>query len=186
MLLNNVELKFTSIDKPDENGKYTTAFFCSDKSQEEALISLIEECWENDKGSFNKDPKSLSYKTYENPDDPSDPHNGEFIFNASQNAESADGQYQFKVDVYDSNASLIDSDKVPSIGWGTIADLSVSTYCWTHKATKGVKLNLEAVMIVDLKEYKGANPFQPREDGKYIAPSNPFTQPSKGPEVSGV
>lgn len=186
MLLTNVELKFTHIDKPDDNGKYSTAFFCSKPEEEKALIALIDECWENDKGSFTKAPKSLSYNEYDNPEDANDKHNGKIIFNASQNAESADGKYQFKVDVYDSDAKLIDQDKVPAIGWGTIADLSVSTYCWTYKANKGVKLNLEAVMIVDLKEYGGSNPFQPREDGGYKAPTNPFTQPSEGPEVSGV
>jgi hypothetical protein len=185
MLLNNVELKFCHLDKPDDNGKYTTGFFCSNKDEEKALIELIETTWENDKGSFTKQPKSLSYNEYENPEDPNDKHNGKIIFNASQNAESGDGQYTFKVDIYDSAANLIEQDKVPAIGWGTIANVSVSTYCWTYKATKGVKLNLEAVQILDLVEYGGQNPFEAQESG-FKAPTNPFNQPSEGPKVSGV
>ncbi len=184
MLLHNVELKFSHIDKPDDNGKYSTAFFCSDKAEEAALIKMIDDCWEADKGSFTKAPKSLSYNDYENPEDVNDKHNGKVIFNASQNAESSDGKYQFKVDVYDSDALLIDQDKVPSIGWGTIADISVSTYCWTYQKSKGVKLNFEALMIVDLVEYGGANPFEAKEDGGYKAPTNPFSQPA--PKVEGV
>lgn len=183
MLLTNVELKFTSIDKPNDDGKYVTAFFCSDANEETALIAMIDECWEADKGTFSKAPKSLSYNEYDNPEDPNDKHNGKTIFNASQNAQSADGQYTFKVDVYDSDANLIEQDKVPSIGWGTIGNINVSTYCWTYKKDKGVKLNFEALQILDLVEYAGANPFEAQESG-YKAPTNPFKQPA--PEVKGV
>ena len=185
MLLNNVELKFTAIDKPNDDGKYQTAFFVNNSKDENALIKLIDDCWENDKGQFNKAPKSLAYKEYNNPEDPNDKHNGKTVFNASQNAESADGKYQFKVDVYDSSANLIDKDKVPSIGWGTIANINVTTYCWTFKKDKGVKLNLEAVQIIDLVEYGGANPFEPSEGG-YKAPTNPFTQPTEKQQDIGV
>ena len=179
MVLTNVELKFCHIQKPDENGKYSTAFFCSNKDQEAALINLIDETWENDKGSFTKEPKSLGYKTYENPDDDNDPHNGDTIFNCSQNAASADGQYEFKVDVYDSSKKLIDKEAVPNIGWGTKGDISVSTYCWTYQKAKGVKLNFDAFRIIDLVEREAANPFAnaAEVEGGYEAPTNPFNQP---------
>lgn len=178
------ELKFTFLNNPDDNNKYSTAFFCLNKKEEQALIELIENAWETEKGAFNGKPRSLSYREYENPEDAQDPNNGKIIFNAAQNAESPDGQYKFKVDIYDSDAQLIDDDKLPSIGWGTIANLSVSTYVWTYKKDKGVKLNLDAVQILDLVEFTGSNPFEATDEGSFKAPSNPFKQ--NAPKVDGI
>lgn len=183
MLLHNVELKFCHLKKPDDNNKYSTAFFCANKKDEEALKQAIEAFWEAEKGSFTKAPRSLSFDEYSNPNDINDKNNGKTIFNASQNATSADGQYTFKVDIYDSAANLIDEAKVPDIGWGTKANVSVSFYCWSYKNDKGVKLNLDAVQIVDLVERQGSNPFEAQEGG-YVAPVNPFTQ--NAPDVKGV
>lgn len=183
-MLVKAKLKFSHIDKPDDNNKYSTAFFCENKAEEKALIDLIEQCWESDKGSFTKNPKSLSFNKYQNEDNKDDEDNGRILFNASQNAESNDGKYKFKVDVYDSKAKMIPEDQIPKIGWGTLAMLSVTTYCWTYKAEKGVKLNLEAVQILDLVEYAGGNPFGETE-GNFIAATNPF-EAKNTPKVQGI
>jgi hypothetical protein len=183
MLLKNVELKFSHLNAPDENGKWSTAFFCQNKQDEKMLVEAIDAFWAAEKGTFKKDPRSLGYGEYENPNDANDKNNGKIIFNANQNHKSADGQYTFTVDMYDAEAKMIEPDKLPSIGWGTKGNISVSFFCWTHKTDKGVKLNLEAVQILDLVEYGGENPFE-AEQGSYVAPSNPFKQPDA--KVSGI
>ena len=184
-MLVKAKLKFTHIQKPDDNNKYSTAFFCLDKEQEKELIAAIDADWLANKGAYSKAPKSLSYNEYKNEDNTQDEDNGKIIFNASQNAQSADGKYTFKVAVYDSKAKLIPEEQVPSIGWGTIANLSVTTYCWTYQSSKGIKLNLEALQILDLVEYNGGNPFGEAEEGKFVAATNPFEAKST-PNVAGL
>lgn len=184
-MLVKAKLKFTHIQKPDDNNKYSTAFFCLDKEQEKELIAAINADWKANKGTYSKAPKSLGYNEYKNEENDQDEDNGKIIFRASQNAQSADGKYTFKVSVYDSKAKLIPEEQVPSIGWGTIADLSVSTYCWTYQSSKGIKLNLEAVQILDLVEYNGGNPFTEAEEGEFVATTNTF-EVKNTPKVKGL
>lgn len=178
MVIKNVRLKFGNIHQPNDEGKYTAAFFVENKKDEEALIKLIDEAWESGKGSYSGEA-SLAYSEYE-AKDAGDEDDGKIIFNASQRANSPDGQYEFFVKVYDSDANLIGPKEVPAIGWGTIGDINVSTYIWTYKRKKGCKLNLEGFMIVDLVEYSGENPFEARSEGGYKAPTNPFRAENRG------
>ena len=175
MILNNVELNWTSVKQPDGmSGKYQTEFYFTDKEAEKQFVEQINKAWEEYKGNYKGQPQSLGYVEKD----------GRLKFKATQAPQSADGKYTFEVGVYDAKARKLEGDKIPNIGNGTIANLDVEIYPYTFKNQKGVKLTLRNVQILDLKEYSNEPAFAPT-DG-YTAEETPFDANQAQPEVEGV
>ena len=89
----------------------------------------------------------------------------------------ADGQYEFKVDVYDAQVNKLED--VPLIGNGSTGDISFDIYPYTFKQNKGIKLTPKALKLINLVEYQGNNAAADftAEDG-FTAPvkENPFNE----------
>jgi len=141
-IVKNVELEWTSIVTPNQmSGKYSTDFYFSDKEVEQAFVKQIDDAWESHKGTHKGAPQSLGY---------SETEEGRIKFKATQAPKSNDGKYTFEVLCFDAKAKKLDT--VPSIGNGTVANVDLELYPYTFKNNKGVKLNLKAIQILELKE----------------------------------
>ena len=164
MIVKNVELQWTSVNQPNQmSGKYQTDFYFQDAEAEAALISKIEEAWENHKGSFKGAAQSMGF---------SETDEGKIKFKATQAPKSNDGKYTFEVGVYDAKAKKVES--LPNIGNGTIANVDFEIYPYTFKSNKGVKLNLKNIQIIELKEYGNGGPAFGEEEGYVAEPDNNF------------
>lgn len=75
------------------------------------------------------------------------------------------------VTVVDSMRKQLEAEELERIGNGTIANVIVKPYDWTFKNKKGIGVGLQAVQIVELKEYRGAVDMFDAEEGGYVAPA---------------
>ncbi len=161
MIIKNVRVKSISIDEPNDNDKYQLVFAVDNKKDHAALIDMIDADWE-EKGT-KKTPDNLAYfesessEEYEDDDD-----TGTIIFIATRNATTQKGKEQH-VPVYRKDG--VKYEEIPSIGRGTIINLSTDAYTWEYKRTQGVKLNLNKVQIMDLVEYSGGDSFDNEGEG---------------------
>ena len=172
MIIKNVEVHWTAVKQVNQmSGKYQTDFYFTDKDAQDALVAAIDTAWEEHKGTFKGSPQSLGYAETED---------GKIKFKATQAPQSADGKYTFNVGVYDAKAIKLEGESIPSIGNGTIANVDINIYPYTFKNNKGVKLNLQAIQIIDLKEYGNAPSFG-EEEGFTASPESGFT-----PTVDGI
>ncbi len=178
MIVKSVELEWVSIVTPNQmSGKYSTDFYFNDKDAENALVKQIDDAWESHKGTHKGAPQSLGYTETED---------GRIKFKATQAPKSNDGKYTFTVLCFDAKAKKLTDGDIPSIGNGTIANVDLELYPYTFKNNKGVKLNLKAIQIMDLKEYgNAAGAGFESGDGYEATPGNNFDD-TTAPEVSGV
>jgi len=165
MIIENIRVKSCRVDEPNDNGKYQIVFCVDDKKQEKKLIKTIANAW-SEEGTGK--PRNLPYFTSEaSKEHPADADTGRTLFLANANAKIVGKP--FKVKLYDAGGNAIPADAQPSIGSGTIANLSTSTYVWTYKKDMGIKLNFNALQIIDLVEYSGGGESFGAVDGSYKA-----------------
>ena len=165
MVVPNIRIKSCRIDEPNDNDKLQIIFCVDDKKQEKQLIKDIDNAW---KEEGTGKPRNLPYFTSEASEEyPVDEDTGRTLFLANSNAEIVGKP--FKVKLYDTKGNAIPADNQPSIGSGTIANLGTNTYVWTYKKDMGIKLNFNALQIVDLVEYSGGGESFGAVEGSYHA-----------------
>lgn len=143
-----------------------------DQKETDALIALIDEELENAKHSIKLKPGQkwsaepfLGYKEDKDGDIV-------FKFKANSHYQTKSGEmHKVTIPVFDAHGKLI---KDPlSIGNGTIAKVAYTLVpYWISKVVNGIKLRLDAVQIIDLKEYgtKDAKGFGFGEEEGFSTP----------------
>ncbi|MCD6151557.1 MAG: hypothetical protein J7J70_07900 [Deltaproteobacteria bacterium] len=157
MLVNDIRVKSARLDETNDNGKYQVIFAIDDEDKRQEFIDVIDAKWKED--GDKKKPDNISYFMSEATEEyPADEDTDTIIFIATKNGESKDGK-ELHVDVFNAAGVKYEREDIPSIGAGTIANLSVDLFCWTFKRKSGISTWLNKVQIVDLKEYAGADTF---------------------------
>ena len=160
MIIKNVRVKSCKIDEPNDNNKFQLIFAIDNEDDREALVDMIDNDWNENKGKLKnkvKKPNNLGYFESEpNEEYPDDQDTGTVIFIATRNATTQKGKEQH-VPVFKENGN--EYEEIPNIGAGTIINLSTDAYTWEFKRTAGTKLNLNKIQIIDLHEYSGGDTF---------------------------
>jgi len=144
MIVEDIRIKSVRLVEPNDNDKYQIVFAVDDKKANKALQALVDDAWEEE-GTGK--PRNLPYFVSEASDEfPADEDTGSTLFLANTTRIPA---------VYDASNVKIATEDMPSVGRGTIANLSTSTYVWTYKKDMGIKLNFNGLQITKLVEYTG-------------------------------
>lgn len=162
-IFKNVRVKSCRIDEPNDNDKFQLIFAIDNKADHKKLIGMIDADWKEN--GTKKKPDNLGYfKSESNEDYDDDEDTGSIIFIATRNAVTKKGKEQH-VPVFKANGN--EYEDIPSIGKGSIINLSTDTYTWEYKRTAGTKLNLNKIQIIDLVEYSGGDSFDNESDEKF-------------------
>jgi len=144
MIVEDIRIKSVRLTEPNDNEKFQIVFAVDDKKANKALVEMINDAWDEE-GTGT--PRNLPYFISEASDEfPADEDTGKTLFLANTTRIPA---------VYDASNVKIATENMPSVGRGTIANLSTSTYVWTYKKDMGIKLNFNGLQIIKLVEYTG-------------------------------
>jgi len=176
MIISNARIKFASLQTPNDDSKYTAAFFIDDAAEEKKLIAHIDAQWK-EKGE-GKRASSLGYKAFQPSEDfPNDADAGKTIFNASK-YESEKTPQNFKFKQYDSNNLPV--TPLMAIGKGSIINIDIIKDCFKYdfKGKRGLILNFNNVQIVSIgsvSEADDAAATFDKQEGGFVAQSSGFS-----------
>ncbi len=160
MIIENVRIKSARLQEPNDDGRYQVIFAIDDEDARQELVDLIDAHWdENKPKGAKKNPKSKPYFMSETSDEypDADEDTDTIIFLASKKSESKDGK-ELHVDVYDDNGVKYKQEDIPSVGAGTVGNISIDLFTWTFKGY-GISMWMNKFQVVDLKEFSGGDTF---------------------------
>ncbi len=165
-IIKAVRIKYAALKETDDNDKFKVIFTFDDDDDCEALKDQIDAFWKENKPKGAKKPRNLPYFISEPSDEyPDDEDEGRLIFIASKNETSKEGKDLGGVQVIKKNGVPYGDDDVPTVGGGTVANLSTDMFCWTHKRDHGVSLWLNKLQVLDLVEFSGGDEFGDESEG---------------------
>ena len=87
---------------------------------------------------------------------------GRKLLRVKKNVKRRDGTMNNPPRVVDANRVQLSDDAVRALGNGSVCNYSLSPYEWTFSGNRGVTFYLDAVQVVDYKEFKPTNndPFE--------------------------